>query len=58
MKEKHAATLLKFNADLSKDLLSDWADMISQWERDKAKPNPYTHVEKGFSCPTAFISSC
>ena len=57
MKEKHTATLLKFNADLSEDLLCDWADMIYQWERDKTRQNPYTHTEKGFVWPIAFASS-
>lgn len=44
------ATLLKFNTDLSKDLLSDWAHMISQLEQDKTRQNLYAHTEKGPPC--------
>ena len=54
MKAKHMTTMSKFNAELPEDLLSDWADMISQWERDKTKLNPYTHTEKGFVYPANF----
>jgi hypothetical protein len=49
MKEKHSATNVKFNDTLSEDLRQEWAEMISQWEQDKANPNPYTHTEKGIT---------
>ena len=56
MKDKHSAVNKKFDAILTEDLRQEWADMISQWERDKMAPNPYTHTEKGiihyFTSPT------
>ena len=55
MKSKHMAVNEKFNTVLSVDLRRDWAGMISEWERDKRKPNPYVHTEKGMICrPTTF----
>jgi hypothetical protein len=47
MKKKHTAVNKKFDALLPEDLLEEWQKMISQWEEDKKKPNPYTHAEKG-----------
>ena len=49
MKEKHTAVKAKFDATLSKDLLSAWTRMISLWELDRTKPNPYTYTEKGIA---------
>jgi hypothetical protein len=59
MKEKHSDVLKKFNAILPEDLRQEWQEMISQWEQDKKKPNPYTHTEKG-SCLLfcRFTTSC
>ena len=54
MKKKHTAISEKFDATLPANLRREWQEMISQWERDKSKPNPYTHTEKGsylVSCP-------
>lgn len=48
MKERHAAVIEKLNAVLSERLRQEWLAMISEWENDKLKPNPYTHVEKGY----------
>jgi hypothetical protein len=51
MKEKHTAINEKFNASFPKEVLLQWAEMISRWEQDKTAPNPYTHTEKGaFYC--------
>ena len=50
MKDKHSAVIAKFNAVFSEDLHQEWAEMISQWEQDRTKPNPYTHTEKGTIC--------
>jgi len=47
MKTKHTDATKKFAAILPVDLLQEWAEMISRWEQDKTKPNPYTHTEKG-----------
>jgi hypothetical protein len=47
MKEKHAAINAKFDGIISENLRDEWAKMISQWEHDQTKPNPYTYVEKG-----------
>ena len=47
MKDKHTAVIKKFDAILPPDLVREWATMISQWELDKTKPNPYAHTEKG-----------
>jgi hypothetical protein len=59
MKERHTATYVKFNATLSEDLLRNWAEMISQWDQDKSKLNPYTHIEKGnIYYFTTFTLSC
>ena len=50
MKEKHTAIMEKFNTAIPEDLRREWAEMISQWEQDKTKTNPYTHTEKGIIC--------
>lgn len=56
MKEKHTAVITKFNKILSEGLRQEWQEMISQWEQDKSKPNPYTHAETGSGChPVAHI---
>ena len=58
MKERHVAVLKKLNEILHEDLRKEWLEMISQWEQDKSKPNPYTHVEKGdylLLCRTCFV---
>ena len=47
MKAKHTAVVDKFKAILPMHLLLEWTNMISEWEQDKTKPNPYTHTEKG-----------
>lgn len=47
MKKKHKATNDKFDAIFSKAVRREWAKMITEWELDKTKPNPYTHAEKG-----------
>jgi len=47
MKVKHTAVNEKFNTILPADLRQEWAEMVSQWEQDKTKPNPYVHTEKG-----------
>lgn len=57
MKEKHTAVNAKFNATLSEDLLSAWTQMISLWEHDRTKPNPYTYTEKGIApFPTRILT--
>jgi hypothetical protein len=59
MKAKHADITKKFNAILPMDLILEWTEMISQWEQDKDKPNPYTHTEKGIAySPITHIFSC
>ena len=50
MKKKHISVGEKLDAVISMDLRQEWQEMISQWERDKSKPNPYTHMEKGRYC--------
>lgn len=47
MKEKHTAVNEKFNTIFPEGLRREWAEMISQWEWDRRKPDPYTHTEKG-----------
>lgn len=49
MKTKHASENKKFDATLPENLRQEWLTMIRNWECDKKKPNPYTHVEKGAS---------
>ena len=48
-KTKHTSENKKFDAMFPADLRKDWVTMIRNWERDKSKPNPYTHTEKGIS---------
>lgn len=47
MKEKHTAINKKFNTTLPSDVLLDWTEMVSRWEQDRTKQNPYAHTEKG-----------
>ena len=47
MKRKHTSENSKFDAMFPVDLREKWMSMIQNWERDKSKPNPYTHKEKG-----------
>lgn len=47
MKEEHTAVNEKFDAMFSDELRDKWMGMIRDWERDKTKPNPFTHIEKG-----------
>lgn len=47
MKEKHTSENKKFDATFPAGLRNEWSVMIQKWERDKSKPNPYTHAEKG-----------
>ena len=50
MTAKHTTFNEKFDTILPEDLRQEWVEMISQWEHDKTKPNPYTHMEKGIIC--------
>ena len=47
MRDKHTTINKKFDAILPANLREEWAEMISEWEHNKSKPNPYTHTEKG-----------
>jgi hypothetical protein len=57
-KEKHTLENKKFDAMFPVDLREDWMTMIRNWESDKSKPNPYTHVEKGISVHVLQILVC
>ena len=49
----------KFNDILPATLHQEWAEMISEWEKDKLNTNPYTHTEKGIiHCLTAIPPLC
>ena len=47
MKEKHTLENQKFDSMFPEDVCNGWLSMIRNWERDKSRPNPFTHMEKG-----------
>ena len=47
MKEKHRAVNNKFNSMFPGNLHDKWLEMIRTWEKDKSKPNPFSHTEQG-----------
>ena len=47
MKKKHTAENKKFDSTFPTNIREEWLSTIRNWERDKRKPNPYTHTEKG-----------
>ena len=58
MKQKHASENKKFDAMFSANLRQEWSTMIRDWERNKSKPNPYTHTEKGILTPVSQFLVC
>lgn len=57
MKEKHTTVINTFNNILPVDLRQEWQEMVTQWEQDKSKPNPYTYTEKGRFSYSAICSA-
>jgi Kyakuja-Dileera-Zisupton transposase len=47
MKDKHTAANNRLNEGFTEKLRNGWIKMIRDWEKDKSKPNPFTHTEKG-----------
>jgi hypothetical protein len=45
--DKHVKTFNQLSSQFSSETINQWLAMITAWDSDHSKPNPYEEVEEG-----------